>query len=589
MNLTRSYAILVFLRSDMFGRSHHVLNTSNSPELTQAASDWPGYSHKIHVPDRRTRWPCSKNNLSESHWNSTKAQLVTKWLRTNIKRRTSIFKQSIVKKTAAGQHAVSNQISSKTKRVSTETEQDSAVGDGPRLRISDVCKEGLNEACVVGRNRESSSGRDLVRNTDHMEQNKAMVVTEPSKKGREDSDTARILSPEEYIDYRKELAVEKVMASFHRWLDKKLAIISYTIEASEATEENDGSNYENRDMEDKKSGGGNSRHKRQIGDDDIGDPSGGDENGRDGGGSKRIKKDANLEEVFLACPFYKHNPKACEKPGCQNGAWRSIHRVKEHLYRVHLLPKYKCPRCNLCFDSDKELQTHLRADDPCKKSNAAPDEGIDQDTERKLRERKKHNCDLSETQRWKDMYALLFPGVDRNEIPSPYPDRCLGVTSAGNSEERKRQFKRFERRMRQVLPRLVKQRVVKRFDQVGAEVLRGLSDIVQSSVSDFFKNDMPQDGGTSTASPSVASRETSPGLVSTEEHVVPALDHSVEPDMDLNGIFPSSMFLNDFDFGDLSYYYDPEDYGVDGTSLDSGYRSRESGQRVVYEDISDAK
>jgi len=88
---------------------------------------------------------------------------------------------------------------------------------------------------------------------------------------------------------------------------------------------------------------------------------------------------------------------------------------------VHLLPKYKCPRCNLGFNNDKELEDHLRADDNklCKKSNVVREEGIDQDTERKLRERKKHNSSQTETQRWIEIYLLLFPAADKDAIPSP--------------------------------------------------------------------------------------------------------------------------------------------------------------------------
>ncbi len=73
----------------------------------------------------------------------------------------------------------------------------------------------------------------------------------------------------------------------------------------------------------------------------------------------------------------------------------------------------------MCFGDDKELQAHLRADEPCKKSHVAPEEGIDQDTERKLRERKRHNSGQTETQRWNDIYLLLFPSADRNALPSP--------------------------------------------------------------------------------------------------------------------------------------------------------------------------
>ncbi|KAI1819198.1 hypothetical protein F4861DRAFT_547082 [Xylaria intraflava] len=489
----------------------------------------------------------------------------------------------MVKRPASGKNAVSNPSSSRTKGGSATPERNSAHGGGPDLRESDVCEKSSNKACA-GRAQDISSGRALAKNTDSMEVNKVMIASARSGNDRDDPEVARRLTPEEYIAYKKEVAIEKVMAAFQRWLDKKLAIISYTFEASEACEASDETgtttNSHGSGGEEKMPGRGNSRQKRQFSDDDPDELSGGgDENGRDGGGNKRARKDTEPEELALACPFFKHNPEACWKGCCKNGGWKSIHRLKEHLYRVHLLPKHRCPRCNLCFDGDKELQEHLRADERCEKSDVAPEEGIDQDTERKLRERKKHKSGQTETQRWNDIYVLLFPGVERNAIPSPHPDHNRGVTHPASGEEQKRHYKRVERRIRKVLPVLVRQRVARRFDHVGAEVLKGFNDIVHSSLADFFKNNMPQDGGASSASPSVASRETTPGLVAIEEPLVRPLDRADEPEMDLTAFLDHDLGqYGDFNYlYDINWDFDPSnftgEYGVNGMSLDSGYRS----------------
>ncbi|KAJ3571466.1 hypothetical protein NPX13_g5369 [Xylaria arbuscula] len=308
------------------------------------------------------------------------------------------------------------------------------------------------------------------------------------------------------------------------------------------------------------SGGANSRQKRQFSDDDnAGDVPGGDDNGQDRGGNKRAKKDTEPEEVKLACPFHKHNPDAHRKELCMKGGWRSIHRLK----------------CYSSFGDDKELQAHLRADEPCKKSDIAPEEGIDMDTERKLRERKRHNSGQTETQRWTEIYLLLFPSADRNAIPSPYPDYDATATQSKNIER----YKRREKRIKKELPRLVRKAVETKFEKVEVEMLRGVDDVIRHCLADFFKNNMSQDEGSSATTPQTASRATTPGLVSLEEPDVPSVDQGFEPQLDLD------YFLNDPDLvfgGDIGIFnYNPqytteigeEEYGVDKVSSDSGYMS----------------
>ncbi|KAJ8130262.1 hypothetical protein O1611_g3368 [Lasiodiplodia mahajangana] len=319
-----------------------------------------------------------------------------------------------------------------------------------------------------------------------------------------------------------------------------------------------------RDTSGKKSGGAG-RPKRQLSNDNDPDDlaGGGDDNGRDGGGNKRAKKDTDPEEVKLACPFHKHNPKAHMKSVCMKGAWKSIHRLK----------------CNLCFENDKELQVHLRADEPCKKSSIAPEEGIDHDMERKLRERKRHNSGQTETQRWNEIYLLLFPGADRNAIPSPYPDYDESATRSKNFER----YKRVEKRIKKELPRLVRQRVETKFNKVEADMLHDINDIIRNSLADFFRNNMSQEEGSSATTPRTASRETTPGLTSMEEPCMPSLDYSVEPEIDIDiGYLLDDDQLNLgpglalFDFDpefDINNGVDGYGYGGDKVSSDSGYVS----------------
>jgi hypothetical protein len=122
-----------------------------------------------------------------------------------------------------------------------------------------------------------------------MERNKAPIATQRSSH-REEGE--RRQTPEEYIAHRREVAVDRVMAAFHRWLDKRLAIISYTIEASEASDDTGTTGSQSRDTGgEKRSGGASGRPKRQFPDDEPNDvEGGGDENGQDRGGNKRAKK-----------------------------------------------------------------------------------------------------------------------------------------------------------------------------------------------------------------------------------------------------------------------------------------------------------
>lgn len=118
----------------------------------------------------------------------------------------------------------------------------------------------------------------------------------------------------------------------------------------------------------------------------------------------------------FACPFYKHEPhrfrtrRTCPGPG-----WPTVHRMKEHLYRAHAQSIY-CPRCYATFDADVDLSNHLRSAH-CLVSEPQHIEGIDRETLKSLR--KRSPVFRPEEDKWRDVYHLLFPDVDLEDIPSP--------------------------------------------------------------------------------------------------------------------------------------------------------------------------
>lgn len=93
---------------------------------------------------------------------------------------------------------------------------------------------------------------------------------------------------------------------------------------------------------------------------------------------------------------------------------------REHLYRKHALPKFTCHRCCEPFDAEEDLQAHARAPEPCQVHDPEPLDGFNQDQEKRLRSRKKTaGEELTEPEKWRQMYRILFPDVAEDEIPLP--------------------------------------------------------------------------------------------------------------------------------------------------------------------------
>ncbi|KAI2617149.1 hypothetical protein GGR54DRAFT_608422 [Hypoxylon sp. NC1633] len=141
---------------------------------------------------------------------------------------------------------------------------------------------------------------------------------------------------------------------------------------------------------------------------------------------KRLKLD-NQTPRLLACPYLKHDREKYQTwRSCMGPGWATVHRVKEHLYRKHLLPKNRCNRCDQPFGSIAQLMDHQRSDVLCPIMPQSHD-GINEDQLQMLRSRKRTDGKgpLSEEQKWVKMYSIIFP--DDASIPSPYHDPSVVV------------------------------------------------------------------------------------------------------------------------------------------------------------------
>lgn len=209
---------------------------------------------------------------------------------------------------------------------------------------------------------------------------------------------------------------------------------------------------------------GSTQRPKRAGGDDQSDPDSGSGDGEDKRRGKRPKLDAQNdgnERAKLACPYYKHNARKYkqQRPCCGPG-WDFVHRIKEHLYRKHALPRYSCPRCCERFEAEDELSTHARAAEPCEVREPELHDGFTQAQEKRLRSRKKDRAagaeDLTEAQKWRQMYRILFPDVREEEIPSPYYE---------DTDLNKGELEGFEDYLRRELPPLVRRQLEQEVDR----------------------------------------------------------------------------------------------------------------------------
>lgn len=105
---------------------------------------------------------------------------------------------------------------------------------------------------------------------------------------------------------------------------------------------------------------------------------------------------------------------------------------REHLYRRHMFPKFRCNRCRQDLKSSSRLNEHQRADIICQRRSETEEEGIDEEKEKLLRARKRKNGkarQMGEEEKWVEIYKIIFPHDD--PVPSPCELTTRGIQAIG--------------------------------------------------------------------------------------------------------------------------------------------------------------
>ncbi|CAI6336622.1 unnamed protein product [Periconia digitata] len=242
--------------------------------------------------------------------------------------------------------------------------------------------------------------------------------------------------------------VNSIMAEFHRMFDKELRShhSGASSGASGYRESSGSSSYSSASFISRKrslSGGstppdnndGDDSHKRRRPD------------------PKSVGGKNAIPEVRFACPYYKRNPGRHQTfTSCRDPGFITVARLKEHLYRRHLLP-IQCNRCCSTFANEPILREHQRDFRGCEVKEHIPLEGFDKDQERKLKSKKRSLVYQSEEDKWNGVYKILFPDDNEADMPSPYIEYQPCNSAQINETPNIAQFHEFSRLE---LPRLVR-------------------------------------------------------------------------------------------------------------------------------------
>jgi hypothetical protein len=93
---------------------------------------------------------------------------------------------------------------------------------------------------------------------------------------------------------------------------------------------------------------------------------------------------------------------------------------RQHVYRCHILP-IKCPSCSQAFESSRLFTQHLVTESHCDRSLHEADEPIKglETLLQKIKAPKIAAGNPSEEDKWKVIYATLFPTDPKDNVPCP--------------------------------------------------------------------------------------------------------------------------------------------------------------------------
>ncbi|KAH9230985.1 hypothetical protein K456DRAFT_480616 [Colletotrichum gloeosporioides 23] len=120
---------------------------------------------------------------------------------------------------------------------------------------------------------------------------------------------------------------------------------------------------------------------------------------------------------LLACPYLK-SASGANNHRCKGAAYRTIHRLKEHLYRAHQQQPY-CFRCGETFPHQKDVEVHLsRPEGICDLVLGVSVEGLTAEQIETLKSKKRKPGVTTDEEKWQDIFKIVFP--DATNRPDPY-------------------------------------------------------------------------------------------------------------------------------------------------------------------------
>jgi len=134
---------------------------------------------------------------------------------------------------------------------------------------------------------------------------------------------------------------------------------------------------------------------------------------------KRRRRHLDTYKRGLACPFHVRNPHRCENNSCVGPGFLGIHRLKQHLERVHLY--YTFERCGAAFQANatgrQDLAMHQRNTQPCQlvEKPSAEISSLSHATFEVMRS-KRGAAGKSKEERWREIYRLVFPDAENEEL-----------------------------------------------------------------------------------------------------------------------------------------------------------------------------
>ncbi|CZR61293.1 uncharacterized protein PAC_11189 [Phialocephala subalpina] len=166
--------------------------------------------------------------------------------------------------------------------------------------------------------------------------------------------------------------------------------------------------------------------------------------------------------------------------------------LRAHLYTYHYI--HQCQRCMEVFNSEDELDGHVKAPEPCPSRIGHPADGITSKMKAQLQCRKKTHRNQTEEDRWFQIYRILFTPKADEIIPNPYfePIRDHEVTHANGQTPQFQDIDSFQGYLRRELPRffstVLENAVTRELNPIEERLRSELVDLMQEAQNNAFSS-----------------------------------------------------------------------------------------------------